>query len=160
MKRCEKGLPRGFPMTIKAMDCLINHWKGIESKSNAIHGMRELKWRALEDGYGTDIAIAIMKMTDPKRENLMATTQAFEEEFDDEELNDISDSKYTVLLPNEKRQTNSISDHRDTASLSDDNKEAKAFSGIREAVSLWSDRKEVWPRAFFTGNHKPFHITG
>ncbi|OJJ79075.1 tetratricopeptide repeat protein [Aspergillus glaucus CBS 516.65] len=66
---CEKALPPGSPMTIKAMDCLVNHWVKHKNKKHEIDNMTQRKWRALNDGYGVDTTIAIMKMTDPKREN-------------------------------------------------------------------------------------------
>lgn len=69
MNLCEKALSPGSPMTIKAMDCLINHWAKHKNKNDAINTMTQRKWKALMDGYGVGTTIAIMKMTDPKRKN-------------------------------------------------------------------------------------------
>ncbi|CAG1979866.1 unnamed protein product [Fusarium graminearum] len=89
---CEKLLPPGTPTAIRIMDRLINYWAGakhdqeeIERSQAMIEEVKRKKWAALTEGYGADTAVAIMKMTDLKRENLFSHDEVVPEEESDEE---------------------------------------------------------------------------
>ncbi|KAF4944248.1 hypothetical protein FGADI_12824, partial [Fusarium gaditjirri] len=91
---CLNLLPPGSPTTIRIMDRLITYWTANNAENiyeNRINDTKKSKWEALRAGYGADVAVAIMKMTDPKRENLFSYDEAddnnaqFDKEVPDEE---------------------------------------------------------------------------
>lgn len=82
-------LPAGAPETIRVMDLLINHWRQRDILPARIEAMKKEKWEALKAGYGEETAITIMKITDPRKDNLYfpdPNTLADKFEDDDEAL--------------------------------------------------------------------------
>ncbi|KAL4728896.1 hypothetical protein ACLX1H_003298 [Fusarium chlamydosporum] len=86
LESCRRVLPPGTPMTIRIMDRLINYWVDNKGPQDKIDSVKNMKLEDLQKGYGQDTAVAIMKMTDLKRENLfslevMAPEHHYEEEY-------------------------------------------------------------------------------
>ncbi|PWY94986.1 hypothetical protein BO94DRAFT_571631 [Aspergillus sclerotioniger CBS 115572] len=133
VKLCRDVLPPGSPMTIKAMDCLITHWTKNTHQTGEADAMTKVKWQALKDGYGIDTAVAIMKMTDPKRENLMWNLEAPEDD-DDFVEEDILEGG---IGENNEGDIDSSSDDGDLDSLSSD-----------EELDFWGQEEEEQPRGF------------
>ncbi|KAG8668363.1 hypothetical protein FPOAC1_007742 [Fusarium poae] len=100
LESCRRVLPHGTPMTIRIMDRLINYWVDNKCSQDKIDTVRRWKLEDLRTGYGQDTAVAIMKMTDLKRENLFSLeTIAPEHHYEDHVFHDDEESVEDDDLP-------------------------------------------------------------
>ncbi|KAF7931787.1 uncharacterized protein EAE98_004523 [Botrytis deweyae] len=138
---CQKILPPGAPVIIRSMDCLIHHWSKNADKSKDVENMQKSKWKALKDGYGIDTAVAIMKMTDPKRENIMWSFNYLDDE-DDENEDDESEDGENEDDENEDDE-NEDDENEDDEEEDGDNEDDDSSSDEDDMSSQSSDEEDL-----------------
>jgi hypothetical protein len=72
---CIGWLLPGSPMAIRNTSRLVNHWEDTKGDIKKIEKVERLQWEALTKGYDADTVVAIMKITDLKRENPFPITR-------------------------------------------------------------------------------------